>query len=158
MAYMAFKAFKGQVFFHKIKLWVKSTLRFKFGVIMLNGCRENLSKGRKLMLRLLAFEKRFSKNVFKFLQDFTSGFGICNKKFGQRPKGQFHGLFAAFLAFKSQILKHSVVDSILPSLWFWFCFSKWHNLENNFWVANYATGLRSAMWVVPFSKSQSHIG
>ena len=49
-----------------------------------------------------------------------------------------------FLAFKSQILEHYVVNSILPSLQFWFCLSKWLDLENNFWVPNYATGLRSA--------------
>ena len=75
---------------------------------------------------------------------YISAIRICNKKFGQRPKGQIHGLFVAFLAFKSQILENYVVNSILPSLQFWFCLSKWLHLENNFWVPNYATGLRSA--------------
>ena len=61
----------------------------------------------------------------------------------------------AFLAFKSQILENYVVNSILPSLQFWFCLSKWLHLENNFWVPNYATGLRSAILPAKFCARNS---
>ena len=41
---------------------------------------------------------------------------FSHKKIGKRPKGQIHGLFAAFLAFESLILELSKVNRILLSL------------------------------------------
>ena len=79
-----------------ISLW------FKFGKIMLASFRDNWSKGQNLIQRLPAFEKKFSKFFFRFLPDFQPIFRIWQKIFDQRPKGHFHGLYMALLAFKGQ--------------------------------------------------------
>ena len=79
-----------------ISLWLKCDKT------MLANSRENWSKGQNLNQRLLAFEKRFSKFIFRFLLDFQSIFRICQKIFDQRPKGHFHGLYMALLAFKGR--------------------------------------------------------
>ena len=82
------------------------------------------------------FQKMFSDSCSTLYQ--LLEFAIKNLVKGQKVK------FMAFLAFKSQILEHFVLNSILPTHLFWFGLSKWLYLENNFRVPNYATGLRSA--------------
>ena len=137
-------------FFQKIKFWNMNSLWFKFGKIMLASSRDNWSKGQNLIQRLLAFEKRFSKFSFIFLPDFQPIFRICQKKFDQRPKGHFHGLYMALLAFKGQFWEWSRVSRIQPSLWFWFGLSTWLYLKDKFWLPIYGTGVRSVSTMLKF--------
>ena len=131
-------------FFQKIKFWNMISLWFKFGKIMLASFRDNWSKGQNLIQRLPAFEKKFSKFFFRFLPDFQPIFRIWQKIFDQRPKGHFHGLYMALLAFKGQFWEWSRVSRIQPSLWFWFGLSTWLYLKDKFWLPIYGTGIRSA--------------
>ena len=91
--------------------------------------------------------KRGFQIFFRFLPDFQPIFRICQKIFDQRPKGHFHGLYMALLAFKGRFWEWSRVSRIQPSLWFWFGLSTWLYLKDKFWLPIYGTGVRSAKMV-----------